>query len=312
MGQLALHLQRAFVEQCPPGWVCRSEVRLLSGETERLLGYSSRADVVLEQLDGSRRLWVEFEISRADPVANHAKFAVAHLFQPQIENDAFVTMVSAHVERGRRNLASGGIALMRRVGMNAFQTALLPFVPAAEIKRLNHLSLDLLAREAVPVTDEIERVFAVSQEVLTMGERRLHLVADVLDAVLNLRAWNREMAQPELRTLWRKRSVTYFVFDPFSGEFAPSKFCAYSLLPSPAPTATMSVEGYASLDGSDRRFDGQRAQQHLTGGLAMRARTPDESPHLVARFEGWLARHSDTISVHPSGPVFLLPPTWFG
>jgi hypothetical protein len=31
---------------------------------------------------GSRRLWIEFEISRADPVANHAKFATAQLFQP--------------------------------------------------------------------------------------------------------------------------------------------------------------------------------------------------------------------------------------
>ena len=33
------------------------------------------ADVLLERVDGSRRLWVEFEVSRADPVANHAKFA---------------------------------------------------------------------------------------------------------------------------------------------------------------------------------------------------------------------------------------------
>ena len=71
---------------------------------EALLGYRPRVDVLLEREDGSRRLWIEFEVSRADPVANHAKFATAHLFQPQAEADSFLAMVSPHVARGRRSL----------------------------------------------------------------------------------------------------------------------------------------------------------------------------------------------------------------
>src|SRR5215207_240726 len=103
MGTLALYLQRAFESQCPSGWICRREVRLLPLELQKMMGYSPRADVLLERNDGSRRLWIEFEISRADPVANHAKFATAHLFQPQLSSDSFVAMVSPHVARGRRN-----------------------------------------------------------------------------------------------------------------------------------------------------------------------------------------------------------------
>jgi hypothetical protein len=60
---------------------------------------------VLTYADG-RRIWVEFEVSRADPVANRAKFATAHLFQSQPAADTFLAMVRPHVDRGRRNLAA--------------------------------------------------------------------------------------------------------------------------------------------------------------------------------------------------------------
>jgi len=70
-----------------------------------LFGYTSRADILLTKDDGSRRLWIEFEISRADPMANHAKFATAHLFSRQLQTDCFISMVISHVVRGRRNLA---------------------------------------------------------------------------------------------------------------------------------------------------------------------------------------------------------------
>jgi hypothetical protein len=49
---------------------------------------------------------VELEVSRADPVANHVKFATAHLVSPMPAGDAFVSMVSRHVVRGRSNLAA--------------------------------------------------------------------------------------------------------------------------------------------------------------------------------------------------------------
>lgn len=83
MGNLARLLQHRFIEACPRGWRCMPEKRILDARLEKALGFAPRADVLLERQDGSRRLWIEFEISRADPVANHAKFATAHLFEPR-------------------------------------------------------------------------------------------------------------------------------------------------------------------------------------------------------------------------------------
>ena len=68
MGNLTLFLQREFMRWCPPDWACRYETPVLPHDLERILGYAPRADVLLERRDGSRRLWIEFEVSRADPV----------------------------------------------------------------------------------------------------------------------------------------------------------------------------------------------------------------------------------------------------
>jgi hypothetical protein len=76
----------------------------VTAEVEDLLGYAPQADVVLQEVATGRRVWVELEVSRADPVANHAKFATAHLVSPMPAGDAFVSMVSRHVVRGRSNL----------------------------------------------------------------------------------------------------------------------------------------------------------------------------------------------------------------
>ena len=124
MPSLAKHLQKAFSDICPQGWTCQDEVTILSNELNRLLGYQSRADVLLSSVDNTQRVWIEFEISRADPVANHAKFATAHLFKPWSPSDTFISMVSPHVSRGRRNLAANTITLMRHLGIQAFQTPL--------------------------------------------------------------------------------------------------------------------------------------------------------------------------------------------
>ncbi len=95
MGQLARYLQDEFMARTPRGWSCEVEARVLDGRFERLLGYAPQADVLLASNDGLHRLWIEFEVSRADPVANHAKFATAHLFQPQRPTDTFVSMMSS-------------------------------------------------------------------------------------------------------------------------------------------------------------------------------------------------------------------------
>ncbi len=121
MGQLANFLQEAFAQQPPSGWSCRREMRVLSSDLEQLLGYSPRADVCLESTDTSRRIWIEFEISRADPVANHAKFATAHCSSRFATSETFVSMVSSHVARGRRNLASNTVHLLRHVGISLFK-----------------------------------------------------------------------------------------------------------------------------------------------------------------------------------------------
>jgi hypothetical protein len=95
MGNLIVYLQGAFAMVCPPDWQVRPEVAVLPSDIVAMLGYAPRADVLLERRDGTRRLWIEFEISRANPVANRAKFATAQLFQPLPATDTFVAMIIA-------------------------------------------------------------------------------------------------------------------------------------------------------------------------------------------------------------------------
>ena len=320
--KLASYLQQEFIRRTSSGWVCYPESRILSLELENHLGYRPRADVLLEREDGSKRLWIEFEISRADPVANHAKFATAHLFQPQSANDIFISMVSSHVDLGRRNLAANTILLMRCVGMNAFQTVLLPQCSPEQIKHLNQLSREALEQESLHVEREIERVTSISEAVMTTSEHRIYFASDIPDVMLNLQRWNREVSTTRGRELWGKRTVTYFVFDPKTKLFAPSKFCAYIpvesanlILEVKADGITrpeMNLELYVMLDESDKRFDGQIARLHLTRGLAMVTQKRTDNSALSSFFDKWLEQCSESISVHPKGAVFLSPPNWFG
>lgn len=322
MGALTIYLQQEFATKCPPAWKCNREVQLLSSDLVSLLGYAPRVDVLLEQRDGSRRLWIEFEVSRADPVANHAKFATAHLFQPQPQTDIFVSMVSPHVTRGRQNLAANTIFLMRHIGMEAFQTVLFPEMPPTEIKRLNHLNQKELLNENLDVVPELQRAITVSEAVITMSEHRVHFAGNVMEVMLNLRQWNEDLTKSGGNNLWDKRTITYFVFDPHSRNFAPSKFCAYINIPTNIRNASstvikntrseMTVELYVTLDGIDSRFDGKRAWTHLVRNLRMMPRKPSELlPDVLTLFRKWLDIHKSSITVHPAGPIFLLPPKWF-
>jgi hypothetical protein len=286
----------------------------LTRELEAILGYAPRADVLLTEREAGRRLWIEFEISRADPVANHAKFATGHLFQPQGPKDFFVSMVSRHVERGRRNLAANAIHLMRHVGMQAVQTALFPSLNGVEVQRLNQLGKDELRRIGPDVQPEIERVFAVTTSQGGTGEHHIFLAGEVVDALLNARAWNREVATPAGRALWGRRRVKYFVAVPYLAEFAPCKFCAFLPIRREKPstgssdTFRMTLQLYVQLDESETRFDGNVAQRHLTNRLGMAARTPADDPQTAELFQQWLTTLGDLIIVPSSGPVFLLPP----
>lgn len=317
MGLLAKYLQEAFQAQPPAGWTCVCEMRVLSTEWENLLGYSPRADICLELEDASRRIWIEFEVSRADPVANHAKFATAHFFKPFDASDTFVSMVSSHVARGRRNLASNTVHLLRHLGISAFQTVLLPDIEPAEIKRLNHSSLDSLRSSNLDVPRELNRVFQIVEPVIEDNGQRIHFASDLCEVLRNLVRWNSEMSQPQGAELWKRRTVTYFVYDPVSKLFAPSKYCAYTLPVQSDTFGTMSASGlmnmetYCTFDQADPRFDGSRARTHLMMNLGMILMAADQSLEILAAFDAWLAQRATSITVHPSGAKFLVPPTWY-
>ncbi len=84
-------------------------------------------------------------------------------------------MVSPHVTRGLRNLACMTIALMRQIGMRAFQTVLLPGTDPAEVKRPNHLNQADLDQAMLPVDIEIERAIAVTESLISMSNIDVHL-----------------------------------------------------------------------------------------------------------------------------------------
>jgi hypothetical protein len=95
-------------------------------------------------------------------------------------------------------------------------------------------------------------------------------------------------------------------------EVAPSKFCAYSDVTAPTPQATMTIARYGSLDGREPRFDGHRARLHLTRHLGFSEQPLAALPTAVqTAFAQWLRANADTISVHPRGPIILMPPAWF-
>lgn len=322
MGSLTAYLQEEFQRHCPPGWISRSEVHLLPRNLENLLGYAPRADVVLEKQDQTTSLWIEFEISRADPVANHVKFATSHIFQPQGSADTFIAMISPHVALGRRNLAANTIHLMRHIGMRAFQTVLFPSLSGEEIKQLNHLDKNGIKKRHLDVQKEIERILLITEKLAYVKEHSIYFISDISDVMLNLNKWNSEISTDRARLLWGKRIVTYFVFESRSKSFAPSKFCAYVGISSCAlnlqreiktfpNTSPMTIEVYTGLDQTDPRFDGRRARIHLTKNLGMEMKSPNEDQIIAHHFESWLHQHKDFITVHPNGPHFIIPPRWF-
>ncbi len=317
MGNLAKFLQDSFAERCPDGWRCEREKDVLDGRLAKLFGYSPQADIMLERLDGSRRLWIEFEVSRADPVANHAKFATAHLFQPQLSHETFISMVSSHIATGRRNLAANTIYLMRHIGMSAFQTTLLPAVPPAEISRLNGLAKLDLGKLNLPTEAEVARAIRVSEPISDAGRHRVYFASHLLEVMCSLQYWNRAVLSDESRQLWGRRRVQYFVFDPTTRSFAPSKFCAFRPISievaeaASATAANMTIEVYASLDEGDPRFDGNRAWRHLCDHLGMSLADETQCADISRHFEVWLNGVREAIQLNGKGPKFLIPPRWF-
>jgi hypothetical protein len=73
----------------------------------------------------------------------------------------------------------------------------------------------------------------------------------------------------------------------------------------------MTVERYAQVDRAEPIFDGRRAREHLERNLAMTLVNTAGQPHLLAAFDRWMSSHDGGVNVHPSGPLFIVPPKWF-
>ena len=313
MPSLTPWLQTRFEAYCPQGWRCRREAPLVDEAASRRLGFRPRADVLLEHGSSGRRVWVEFEVSRADPVANHAKFATSRFFEDLPPGDSFVSMTSRHIEPGRAALAAGTAAMMRALGIPAFQVMLLPQFDGPAVKHLNSLPRPQLDEMALSVEDEVTRVLEVTNASALSDGHRIHKADNPWTVSMNVRRWNLEMAQPDLAALWGRRPVQYFAFDPSTGQFAPSKFCAFIpganlraqatgrvlandaaagghawSLALQAAAHVMTLELYTQLGEGDARFDGNIARRHLEQHLRYeRVLLRDAPEALVKAFGRW-------------------------
>lgn len=317
-GSLTEYLEEGFTKHCPHGWRCYREKRLISPEAEKALGYSPRADVLLTNESASFRVWVEFEISRADPVANHAKFLTARHFGELAPEDAFLSMVSSHVARGRRNLASGMISIMRHMSVVAFQTVLLPHLREEEIFHLNHAGRSFLQRKGPDVRPELERAIRVCFPMFERGAHRIHFASDPVEVLRAVRTWNQEIKTHQGTLLWGGRFAQYFVHDPSSGDFAPSKFCAFL----PVGTGSQLPQGigrpfgmtlalYADLGEEESRFDGAIAWKHLVDRLGFARKEIAGDCRLTASFERWKAQLPQPVVMERRRTYAIVPPDWY-
>lgn len=319
-GGLARYLQHAFLrEGTRRGWECRIEAPLIDAGAARRLGFNPRVDVMLSRAADGRRIWVEFEVSRADPVANQAKFASAAFFEGCGAGDAFVSMASRHIAPGRKALMATTAMFMRSVGIPAFQVDLLPDADGPTIKALNASPPRRLEHAALDVGAEIDRVIAVADAKLVAGWHRIHMADNAFTVGANVRTWNAEVADPALARRWGRRRVRFLAFDPASRSFAPSKFCAFvpattgsvqgrSFLSVREPPGGMTFEIYRSLGEQDPRFDGHVARVHLERRLRYRLiEGPSLDGELSEAFDRWKTLHATTIAV-PRDVVILAPP----
>ncbi|MBI5486027.1 MAG: hypothetical protein HY905_01705 [Deltaproteobacteria bacterium] len=309
MGSLARFLGAEFARRKLPDWRCTGEVHLLDSAVRDRLGFDPRCDVLLTHESG-RRVVIEFEISRADPVANQAKFFVARGSGQLGPEDTLISMLSPHIQSGRRNLVAAFSRLLRTCGLPAFQVSLLRHLAAHEVAALNGRSQSQLAADRLPIRGELDRVLAVAR-FEDVRHHRIHFAGDATDVVENLHVWNETITGPDAG-LWGRRRVQFFVCLPGARpQSAPAKFCAF--LPAtrpdgpPAPPA-MTLEVYASLGEQDPRFDGHRARRHLVRHLAFRDATLDTGAADV--FATWLRLMDGRILVRTPAR-FLLPPAWY-
>ena len=310
---LTTFLQESFAAEAHDGWQCTPERQLFTPQIAKELGFSPRVDVLLEHENLGKRIWIEFEVSRADPAANHIKYAVGHFFAATSCEDIFLSMVSNHITSGRANLGASTVMLMRHLGVSAFQTPLLPAFGAVQIKELNHLTSSELQTRSIDIAGEMRRALTITAPAFQLKSDEVYYAGNEFEVCLNARQWNADMSRPANAARWGKRTCRYFVYDGQSKIFAPCKFCAFipiaywgrasSSKPS-ARSSVMTVPDYCALDQSALKFDGGNAQTHLRNRLGFDANDLQRFP-AKTEFLEWLSNHSAQVRVHRDGPVIL-------
>ena len=297
---LAETLQRRWVKEPPAGWVASREVAVISALEGRILGYQPKADLMLQKTSTRQRVWIELEISRADPAANHMKFGSAHLLNPLPASDAFVSLVSRHIAPGRSNLAAHATWLLRANGLRAFQMPLLPELDALAIKRLNQGEVP---PDHLP-TPDLGEILLGTEPVGSSDGSGIYRVTNRLEVILNIHQWNKDMADGDARTAWGRRRVRYFVHDSISNLFAPSKFAAYTRIPKtpsadePLPyNPAMTVRAYSKIPHDTPIFDGRKAWQKISS-LGFLVRRASECPALIQdHFRAWAGTHAASLDI---------------
>lgn len=259
----------------------------------------------------SQRVWIELEVSRADPAANHMKFGSAHLLNPLPASDAFISLVSRHIATGRSNLAAHAIWLLRANGLRAFQIPLLPELDSLTIKRLNQgeVSLDKLP------TPDLGEILLATEPVGSSEGSGIYRVTNRLEVILNIHQWNKDMFSEEARSAWGRRRVRYFVHDQSSNLFAPSKFAAYTRIPKlpaadePLPyNPAMTVRAYSKVPHDTPIFDGRKAWQKISS-LGFQVTKANECPVAIQKqFRSWLVLHEATICADFGEAEILIKP----
>ena len=297
---LAECLQRRWVEAPPAGWAASREVGVISHAQSRMLGYQPKVDLMLRNLATSQRIWIELEVSRADPAANHMKFGSAHLLNPLPASDAFVSLVSRHIAPGRSNLAAHATWLLRANGLRAFQMPLLPELDAASIKQFNQGERDLLE---LP-TPDLGEILLATEPVGSSEGSGIYRVTNRLEVILNIHQWNKDMAAKDARAVWGRRRVRYFVHDRISNLFAPSKFAAYTRIQK-APSAdeplpynpAMTVRAYSKIPHDTPIFDGRKAWQKISR-LGFKVTKASDCPALIRKhFKAWAGIQATSLDI---------------
>jgi hypothetical protein len=170
MGQLARwsaeSLSDAFREQLAPRGLVPTvsfEADVFSPELCEEVGYSPAADLLVECTWNGEEFhaWIELEVSRADPVANPAKFLAALSERSPRRGEVFVFALSRAVQRGRAALCRRFIELMRARGFPVYAEDLLPSATEHLITRLNVRSREefetVFAREPDSVRESLKR-----------------------------------------------------------------------------------------------------------------------------------------------------------